>query len=232
MTYLTSDQLKKSFSKEVKYLLYLPHEYNSDTERMWPLLVFLHGAGERGEDLETIKLHGPPKLIETGKKMPFVVVSPQLAIGERWSPDIMAWVIKDLLKTVRIDSDRIYLTGLSMGGNGAWETAAKYPELFAAIAPICGLGDPSIAWRLRNIPIWIFHGAKDPVVPIKHSDDMYTALKQYENVKYTVYPEAGHDSYTDTYLNEELYSWFLSQRRFRFTEAQAPNEPEKFMGRY
>jgi dienelactone hydrolase len=133
---------------------------------------------------------------------------------------------------MRIDSDRIYLTGLSMGGNGAWETAAKYPELFAALAPICGLGDPSIAWRLRHIPTWIFHGAKDPVIPIKHSDDMYTALKQYGNVKYTVYTEAGHDSYTDTYLNEELYSWFLSQRRFRFADAQAPKEPEKFVGRY
>lgn len=111
MTYLAREQLKKSYSKEVKYLLYLPYGYNSDTERMWPLLVFLHGAGERGEDLEAVKLHGPPKLIEAGKKMPFMVVSPQLAIGERWSPDLMAWLIKDISKTMRIDSDRIYLTG-------------------------------------------------------------------------------------------------------------------------
>lgn len=118
-----------------------------------------------------------------------------------------------------------------MGGNDAWETAAKYPELFAAIAPICGLGDPSIAWRLRHIPTWIFHGAEDPVVPVKHSDDMYKALKQYGNVKYTVYPEVGMTA-TQTYLNEELYRWFLSHRRFRFTDAWASMELERFVGNY
>jgi S-formylglutathione hydrolase FrmB len=119
-----------------------------------------------------------------------------------------------------------------MGGNGAWDTAAKYPELFAALAPICGLSDPCNAWRLRHVPTWIFHGAKDPVIPIKHSDDMYNALKNYGNVKYTVYPEAGHDSYTETYNDEEMYSWLLSQSRFKHVDAMAPMEPERFVGRY
>lgn len=232
MSRATIKQSQKSFSKEIRYLLYLPDGYEANRERRWPLLVFLHGAGERSDDLELVKIHGPPKLIEIGKKMPFVVVSPQLATGEWWSPDMVAWLIKDVLEILSVDPDRVYLTGLSMGGYGTWETAAKYPELFASIAPICGRGDPATAWRLRHIPTWIFHGAKDPVVPIKHSDDMNEALIQYGNVVYTVYPEADHDSWTETYLNEELYKWFLNHRRFIYAEAPELENPERFVGRY
>ncbi len=112
---------------------------------------------------------------------------------------MVVWLVKDVLGTLRVDPERVYLTGMSMGGYGTWETAAKYPELFAAIVPICGRGDPAAAWKLRHIPTWIFHGAKDTVVPIKHSDDMNEALQQYGNVKYTIYPEADHDSWTETY---------------------------------
>jgi len=232
MSRAAAKQAKKSFSKEMRYLLYLPDGYKQDGGKRWPLLVFLHGAGERGDDLELVKIHGPPKLVEAGKRMPFIVVSPQLTIGEWWSPDMVAWLTKDLIGALRVDPERVYLTGLSMGGYGTWETAAKYPELFAAVAPICGRGDPSMAWRLRHTPTWIFHGAKDPVVPIKNSDDMNEALKQHGNVKYTVYPEADHDSWTETYLNEELYRWFLSHKRFKYTDATAPESPERFIGRY
>ena len=232
MSRAAAKQAKKSFSKEMRYLLYLPDGYKQDSRKRWPLLVFLHGAGERGDDLELVKIHGPPKLVEAGKRMPFIVVSPQLTIGEWWSPDMVAWLTKDLIGALRVDPERVYLTGLSMGGYGTWETAAKYPELFAAVTPICGRGDASMAWKLRHIPTWIFHGAKDPVVPIKHSDDMNEALKQYGNVKYTVYPEADHDSWTETYLNEELYRWFLSHKRFKYTDATAPESPERFIGRY
>ena len=229
---MSTKQAKKSFSKEARYLLYLPDGYDSDREKRWPLLVFLHGAGERGDDLELVKIHGPPKLIEAGRKMSFIVASPQLALGEWWSPDMVAWLTKDLISTLKVDPERVYLTGLSMGGYGTWETAAKYPELFAAIAPICGRGDPASAWKLRHVPTWIFHGAKDSVVPIKHSADMNEALEQYDNVKYTVYPEADHDSWTETYLNEELYKWLLRNRRFKYSDAPAPDDPEKFVGRY
>jgi predicted esterase len=227
-----SKQAKMSFLKSTRYLLCLPDSYDSDRGDRWPLLVFLHGAGERGDDLELVKIHGPPKLIEAGKKMPFIVASPQLAIDEWWSPDTVGWLTKKLIRTLRVDPDHVYLTGLSMGGYGTWETAAKYPELFAAIAPICGRGDPAAAWKLRHIPTWIFHGAKDTVVPLKHSDDMYKALKQYRNVQYTVYPEADHDSWTETYLNEELYRWFLSHRSFRYVDTQAPENQERFVGKY
>ena len=227
-----SKQIEMRFSKELKYLLYIPKSYDSDRGRKWPLMVFLHGSGERGNNLEVVKMHGPPKLINEGKKLPFIVVSPQLALNEWWSPDMVAWLVKELISTMRVDPDRVYLTGLSMGGYGTWETAAKYPELFVAIAPICGRGDPSTAWKLRHTPTWIFHGAKDPIVPIKHSDDMNRALKRYGNVRYTIYPNAEHDSWTETYSNEELYRWFLSQVRFKYADAPMPGEPERFVGKY
>lgn len=227
-----ANQAKRVFSKEMRYLLHLPDGYDLEKSRRWPLLVFLHGAGERGDDLELVKIHGPPKLIEAGKRYQFIVASPQLALGEWWSPDMVAWLTRELTSSLRVDPDRVYLTGLSMGGYGTWETAAKYPELFAAIAPICGRGDPASAWRLRHTPTWIFHGAKDPVVPIKHSNDMNKALKKYRNVKYTVYPEADHDSWSETYLNEELYGWLLGQRRFSYAEEPASRQPERYVGHY
>jgi len=195
-------------------------------------MVFLHGAGERGDDLELVKMHGPPKLIDAWKNLPFIVVSPQLALGEWWSPDMVAWLVKDTMRALRVDLDRVYLTGFSMGGYGTWETAAKYPELFAAIVPICGRGDPSTAWKLRHIPTWLLQGAKDPVVPLKHSNDMNRVLRQYGNVKYTIYPDAEHDSWTDTYDNEELYKWFLSHVRFKYAGASMPAEVERFVGKY
>ena len=128
-------QTKKSFSKEMRYFLYLPDGYRKEGGKRWPLIVFLHGAGERGDDLELVKIHGPPKLIEAGKKLSFIVASPQLALGEWWSPDMVEWLTKDLISTMRVDPEHVYLTGLSMGGYGTWETASKYPELYAAIAP-------------------------------------------------------------------------------------------------
>jgi predicted esterase len=224
-------QVKSVFSREMRDLLYLPDGYESN-RGVWPLLIFLHGAGERGDDLELVKMHGPPKLIEAGKRYPFIVASPQLSLGEWWSPDMVAWLTRDLISSLRVDPERVYLTGLSMGGYGTWETASRYPELFAAIAPICGRGDPGSAWRLRHVPTWIFHGAKDIVVPVKHSDDMRKALGKYRNVKYTVYPEADHDSWSETYLNEKLYKWMLSHRRFSYVEVPEPEQLERYAGHF
>ena len=195
------------FEKKIKYLLNVPKDYH---DKPYPLLIFLHGAGERGDDLELVKIHGPPKLIEAGEELPFIVASPQVAIGEWWSPSTVIWVIEDIKKRLKVDTDRIYLTGLSMGGYGTWETAIKYPNLFAAIAPICGRGDPAMAERIKHIPTWIFHGAKDTVVPEHYSAEMYMALEPYGKANYTVYPDAEHDSWTDTYENKLLYDWMLS----------------------
>lgn len=226
-------QTAQKFDKEVNYLLSLPDGYNRDTITKWPVIIFLHGSGERGADLEKVKVHGPPKLINAGQKMPFVVVSPQVGpLDSWWYSDLIMLMIKDIKKKYRVDEDRVYLTGLSMGGYGSWDLAIKYPELFAAIAPICGAGDPSAVWTIRHMPVWIFHGGKDQTVPVKNSKTMYKALLPYGNVKLTIYPEAGHDSWTETYNNPELYTWFLSHKRFTFEEGPMPQKPEKFTGTY
>jgi len=203
-------QLETSFEKEIRYLLHVPKDYSGEP---YPLMIFLHGAGERGNDLDLVKTHGPPKLIENGFELPFIVASPQVATGEWWSPSTVIWVLQDVQSRLSIERDRVYLTGLSMGGYGTWETTFKYPHLFAAIAPICGRGDPEMAERIKHIPTWIFHGAKDTVVPETCSAVMFEALKPFGNVKYTVYPDAEHDSWTETYENELLYDWMLKQSR-------------------
>ena len=196
------------FTRETKYLLYLPKGY-SEAEK-YPLLVFLHGAGERGNNIELIKKHGPPKLIEAGHEFPFIILSPQVPYEEWWSPDLVRWITQDIIKRYSVDKTKVYLTGLSMGGFGTWETATRYPEMYAAIAPICGGGDPTRVNRIKNLPIWVFHGAKDPLVPISRSEEMYNALKEYGNISFTVYPDAEHDSWTETYENPKLYEWLLS----------------------
>jgi predicted peptidase len=216
----TSTQQEKSFEKEIKvkvrlnYLLFLPEEYTRSPGKQWPLLLFLHGAGESGDDLTKVKLHGPPKIVEKKKDFPFIVVSPQSS-GRRWNPDALNALLDDVIANFRVDEDRVYLTGVSMGGFGTWTLATAHPERFAAIAPICGGGNPKDASKLKRLPIWVFHGAKDKTVPLARSEDMVKALKNAgaAEAKFTVYPEAGHDSWTETYDNPELYSWLLSHHR-------------------
>ncbi len=210
-------QTAHNFEKEIKvtlsanYLLYLPKDYN-ETDKEFPLVLFLHGAGERGDDIEKVKIHGLPKLINEGKDFPFIVVSPQCPDRMFWNTDILSKLLDEIEASYRVDKNRIYVTGLSMGGHGTWSLAIEQPNRFAAIAPVCGWADTSKASTIAHIPTWVFHGAKDVVVPVKSSEDMVAALKNYgSNVKLTIYPEANHDSWTETYNNEELYKWFLEQ---------------------
>lgn len=204
-------------TEPVNFWLYLPPGYPG--RERWPLILFLHGAGERGDDLDRVKIHGPPKRIETEEiSFPFVIVSPQCPAEGWWSDDQQIERLDALLEEVadryRIDPERLYVTGLSMGGYGTWALAARYPHRFAAIAPICGGGDPGMAERLAHLPVWVFHGARDPVVPLETSQEMVDALRQAGGqVTFTVYPEAGHDSWTESYQNPALYEWFLEHRR-------------------
>lgn len=213
----TERQTVNHFEKEIKitlpanYLLYLPKDYNASNEN-FPLVLFLHGAGERGTDIEKVKTHGLPKLINQGKDFPFIVVSPQCPDNIFWNIDILIALLNDVVAKYRVDTNRIYVTGLSMGGHGTWELAMRQPNRFAAIAPVCGWADTSKACSIAHIPIWVFHGAKDVVVPIAASEQMVDKLKSCgANVKFTVYPEANHDSWTETYNNDELYKWLLEQ---------------------
>lgn len=197
------------------YLLYLPKGYGQQ-DRKWPLMLFLHGAGERGSDLNLVKKHGPPKLVEAGQDLPFVIVSPQCPAGQWWPEhvDMLSALSDDVQSRYAIDPNRVYLTGLSMGGYGTWVLACQQPERFAAIAPVCGGGQAFLADRLKNLPVWAFHGAKDPIVPLSESRQMVDAVnKAGGQAKLTVYPDAGHDCWTATYENPELYQWLLSHKR-------------------
>lgn len=201
---------------ELKYLLHLPKGYGENEDQRWPLILFLHGAGERGDDINKVKVHGPPKLIEQGKDLPFIVVSPQCPTESWWTEqlDALTALLDDIQAKYAVDPDRVYLTGLSMGGFGSWALGCRHPERFAAIAPICGGGEWFLAPRLKNVPVWVFHGAKDNVVPIRESQEMVDALKRAGgDVQFTIYPEAQHDSWTETYNNPKLFEWFLSHRR-------------------
>lgn len=207
-----SQRLDVTVKVGMDYLLALPRNY--DQQDSWPLVLFLHGAGERGDDLELVKQHGPPKLISEGKDFPFIVVSPQCPKDLWWEPIELTALLDQIVKTHKVDEDRVYVTGLSMGGFGTWRLAAFTPDRFAAIAPICGGGEPYWARRFSHLPTWAFHGAKDQAVPLERSQKMIDAMKEKGGEpKLTVYPEAGHDSWTETYNNPEFYEWLLEQKR-------------------
>ena len=208
----TAKKLDTTVRVEMSYLLYLPTDY--DQKESWPLLVFLHGSGERGDDLELVKTHGPPKLIAEGKEFPFIVVSPQCPKDRTWEPIELNALLDDLTKSYKVDPDRICITGLSMGGFGTWELAAFAPSRLAAIAPICGGGELHWTKKFKDLPTWAFHGAKDMGVPVERSQKMIDAMIKHGGTpKLTIYPEAEHDSWTETYNNPEFYDWLLAQKR-------------------
>lgn len=198
------------------YLLHLPPGYDDDSAQRWPLILFLHGSGERGSDLELVKQHGIPKNLENGQELPFIVVSPQCPADSHWTLHIEALnaLLNDVISRYRVDETRVYLTGLSMGGAGTWMLAGAYPERFAAIAPICGRSVPLPIPRFKNLPVWAFHGDADEIVPVSDTYRTVDAIKALGgNVQLTVYPGVGHDSWTQTYNNPELYAWFLRHER-------------------
>ncbi|HPS55801.1 MAG TPA: prolyl oligopeptidase family serine peptidase [Sedimentisphaerales bacterium] len=221
---ILAGQAEKSLARVVetkvegKYLLYLPAGYEKVSEKKWPLVMFLHGAGERGDDINLVKIHGPAEMVEKGKEFPFILVSPQCPAGKWWTESEQLLFLKVLLDDViaeyNVDESRVYLTGLSMGGFGTWALAIEQPERFAAIAPICGGGMKFLAYRLKNVPTWVFHGEDDDIVPLSYSQGMVDALKLAGgDVRFTVYPKTGHDSWRKAYADEELYEWLLSHRR-------------------
>jgi len=222
-----------------RYQVYVPAEWSKG--KKWPVLLFLHGAGERGEDGLLQTQVGIATAIRThADRFNAVVVMPQCRKDKWWTEPMMEEqalaALKASIKEFKGDQERIYLTGLSMGGFGTWGIAASHPGMFAALAPICG-GlrpharaqspgapkpdvDPSLytqaAGKIGKTPVWIFHGGADPVVPVAESQRMYEALKvNGGNVKYTEYPGVGHNSWDRAYGETEFMTWLLAQRLSR-----------------
>ncbi|MSU50586.1 MAG: phospholipase [Opitutus sp.] len=238
----TTQRFERTITKTVgyEYLLALPTGYDAGAEKRWPLLLFLHGAGERGTDVWLVAKHGPPKLLRADtppapNEKPegraqreaatkalaenVIVVSPQCPAGVWWDDDAVGALLDEIAAKHRVDARRVYLAGLSMGGYGTWSYAMKNPGRFAAIVPICGGGEPGTVRRtarlrkaeLTRLGVWVFHGAKDPTVPLEESQQMVDALKKVgvTDVQFTIYPEAKHDSWTESFANPELYAWLL-----------------------
>jgi predicted peptidase len=209
----TSNIFKTTISKKVSlpYLLYKP----TKPKTKLPLVMFLHGAGERGNDLDLVKIHGIPKLIEQGQAFPFIAVSPQCPKDSWWPLELesLKGLLDEIISKHDVDKKRVYLTGLSMGGYGTWYLAGLYPQTFAAIAPICGGGDFVLGEQLATMPIWAFHGDKDNVVPLSESQRMVDIVKKAGGkAKLTVYKNVDHDSWTKTYNNPKFYEWLLSHK--------------------
>jgi len=211
-TILIAQQTEMMSSAHLKYLLYVPDL--GAPENGFPVLLFLHGAGERGDDLELVKKHGPPSFLDDTTSFPFLVISPQCPDDSEWKPFLLLALLNEIALIANVDTNRIYVTGLSIGGDATWELAMMAPNKITAIAPICCEGDVSRACTLRDIPIWVFHGAQDDVVPSSYADKMVQALQDCDAyVKYTLYPDVDHFSWVPAYKNPELYKWFLQQEK-------------------
>lgn len=195
-----------------KYLIYLPKDYDAKQSKKWPVLIFLHGSGERGEDLNKLKVHGPPRLINEGRDMPFITISMLCPENKLYENPRLEATLKNATRGLKIDKSRLYLTGLSMGGMATWSWAIEKPHYFAAIAPIAGMANPQDAPKILDLPIWAFHGAKDDVVALQGDQDIVGSIHEIggTKAKITIYPEANHDSWTQTYANPEFYDWLLS----------------------
>ncbi|KNC97369.1 dienelactone hydrolase [Spizellomyces punctatus DAOM BR117] len=257
-------QQKSPAAYAYQYLLSTPPQYEEDSSKKWPLILFLHGAGEsaRGgqNDLEFVKRHGIPKLVtayeliqagkppivhvpdlkaakktvdeeepdaaslpvpeETAKLVAetFITVSPQVDLtkGYGWNAHVLEHLLNEIEDTYRVDASRIYVTGVSMGGQGTWNIALHNPQRFAAIAPICGGTDTLRLGLIKHLPVWVFHGVLDNIIPITESEQAVEALQEHGGkVKYTSYPRAKHDSWTETYNNPEVVKWFLEHKKER-----------------
>jgi predicted peptidase len=196
-----------------RYLLSLPSGYR-ESKQKWPLLFFLHGGSGRGDDINLVSRYGPPAIAAKKADYPFIVLSPQCPRGEIWSDtELLISLLDDVMAHHRVDPKRIYLTGASMGGRGTLYLAYKHPDRFAAIVPICPYGSiTDWAQGLKDVPIWLFHGDKDKVVPISDSEDLIKALHAVGNeARFTILPGRGHDI-ADVWDRPELYEWLLQHR--------------------
>lgn len=219
-----------------RYQVYVPAGYSADSA--WPAILFLHGAGERGTDgLSQTTVGLAPAIRSAPQRYPAIAVFPQVPRDSQWvgtPAEVALTALRQTMAEFSVDPDRVYLTGLSMGGHGTWYLAYRHPELFAAAAPICGwIPDvpqfkgsvpvvpadsgppiPALARRLARMPIWIFHGEMDPVVPVAGSREPAAALEAVGGaVRYTEFLGLGHNSWEAAYGSDAFATWLFAQRR-------------------
>ena len=213
---LINGSMETVVTEKLRYYLYYPEDYKVDSLEQFPLLLFLHGGGESGDSLVSVKRNGPPKLIARGKQFPFLILAPQNPHRTKWwNTEAVVQLLDTIVGNNRVDKKRIYLTGLSRGGGAAWELAVQHPDKFAAMAVVCGMAPlPYAAWIDKKMPIWVFHGEEDESIPISESENMVKRLlgMGYQ-VRFTRYPGVGHDAWIQAYDTEELYEWFMEQAR-------------------
>jgi len=230
---------KTSDGTEVLYLLYLPKNFrptkkakfdsNADLEsrKKFALLYFLHGRGESHGPLNRVAKWGPPKMVAQGDHLPYIIVSPQCPADDWWATPKQQTRLTELLDHILasypIDKEKIFLTGLSMGGYGSWAMAASQPNRFAAVIPICGGGNPAHAKKLTNLPIWAFHGTNDEAVPFQESATMVDAIKAAggTKVRFTTLEHFGHNTWSAAYASPELFQWMEREAANR-----SPSPPE------
>jgi len=229
----TAEIFKSAEGETLLYRLYMPKDL-PEGKRV-PLVLFLHGAGERGDDNLAQLKHGVTDLVRYATtKEPVIIIAPQCPNGQQWvntnwsaprhsmpaMPSVpmklALLLLQDAMAKRPVDPSRVYVTGISMGGYGTWDIIQRKPDLFAAALPICGGGDSGRADTIKKIPIWTFHGDKDGAVPVTRSRDMVEKLKACGgNIQYREYPGAGHDVWTRTYADPAVLSWFFKQRHTR-----------------
>lgn len=215
---MNTNSFKSSFEQKLGYIVYTPDCY--DKQKKYPLIVALHGAGERGngeDELIFTQNIGLGRYFKEGlMDIPCVVLTPQCPCGRVWNQ--MVFILKDLIDKVisdyNIDEDRVSITGMSMGGFGTWEMGMTFPDMFSCMAPICGGG---MAWKtdaLNKMPIWAFHGDADTTVNINQSYDMVNgARKNGADVKFTIFNNVGHNSWDPAYLDTCVVDWLVSHNR-------------------
>jgi predicted esterase len=208
-----------------KYLIDLPQGYDADPNKRWPLILFLHGSGERGSDLGQVRTAGLAGAIARGRQLPAIVVSPQCPANESWSEQVLSHLLDEVEANHRVDPDRVYVTGTSAGGDETWDFALAHPERLAAIVPMSGETDPADAARLQHLPVWDFHGAKDDNCPAIQSIRMVEAIRRAGGHPHlTLYPDEGHQCWNRAYATEGLYTWLLAQKRAQ-PEVLTPGVP-------
>jgi len=213
---LIDSELKTVTTENLQYYLYYPASYEENANTDFGLLLFLHGGGESGGQLEEVKENGPPKMMADKYPFPFLVLAPQNPHKRKWwNLNAVNQLVDSIVATNRIDPKRIYLTGLSRGGSAAWDLAVQYPDKWAALAVVCGMAPlPYAHWIDKKLPIWVFHGDQDEVIPVEESDTMVQRLKEMNyDVKYTRYKGVGHNSWDKTYKKDALYLWMNKQKK-------------------